>query len=406
MSPYDEFALEEAIRTKEAAGAGTVTVVNVGPERGKTGLRECLARGADDAVWVDTGDSRYLDALATAKAIAAVAKGGAFDFVWFGQKGVGYDESLVGPMVAELLDLPHVGSVVKLEVAAGKVTAHREIEGAHEVVESSLPVVLTAQKGLNEPRYASLKGIMGAKKKPIAEKKLAELGVPEADPANAKTRWRKLELPAPRAEVPHDPGRRPRRRGEGAGAAAAGKRRRSCEIPRLHRAARRQGPEGLAGGARTGAPARRRARRGRHRGQGRHRAGRTLGKSGAGVVYVADREDLALYSNKGYVGALAAAAEKEQPDAVLIAATSMGKDVAPRFAARRDVSVLADVMDLTVEDGRLVGSRPVYSGKARATVDCGVAALQIATTRPNVFPAERDEAAADAAGRNARAAVT
>jgi electron transfer flavoprotein beta subunit len=147
---------------------------------------------------VDSGDPRLLDALATAKAIAAVAKGGAHDFLWFGQKGVGSDESLVGPMVAELLDLPHVGSVVKLEVAPGKVTAHREIEGAHEVVLSPLPVVLTAQKGLNEPRYASLKGIMGAKKKPIAEKKLAELGVPEADPAHAKTRWRKLELPPAR----------------------------------------------------------------------------------------------------------------------------------------------------------------------------------------------------------------
>ena len=198
VSPYDEFALEEALRTKEAAGAGTVTVVSVGPERVKTGLRECLARGADDAVWVDSGDLRLLDALGTAKAIAAVAKGGAHDFLWFGQKGVGLDESLVGPMVAELLDLPHVGSVVKLEVEPGKVTAHREIEGAHEVVESPLPVVLTAQKGLNEPRYASLKGIMGAKKKPIAEKKLAELGVPEADPAAAKTRWRKLELPPAR----------------------------------------------------------------------------------------------------------------------------------------------------------------------------------------------------------------
>jgi len=198
VSPYDEYALEEAIKTKEAAGAGNVTVVNVGPERGKTGLRECLARGADDAVWVDTGDSRYLDALATAKAIAVVAKGGAFDFVWFGQKGVGYDESLVGPMVAELLDLPHVGNVIQLEVGSGKVSAHREIEGAHEVVESPLPVVLTAQKGLNEPRYASLKGIMGAKKKPIAEKKLAELGIPEADPTGAKTRWRKLELPPAR----------------------------------------------------------------------------------------------------------------------------------------------------------------------------------------------------------------
>jgi len=121
-----------------------------------------------------------------------------------------------------------------------------------------------------------------------------------------------------------------------------------------------------------------------------------LGKSGAGVVYVADRDELELYSNKGYVGALDAAAQKESPDAVLIAATAMGKDVAPRFAARRDVSVLADVMDLRLEGDRLVGSRPVYSGKARAEVDCGTAALQIATTRPNVFPAERDEAAGDA----------
>jgi electron transfer flavoprotein beta subunit len=198
VSPYDEYALEEALRIKEAASAGTVTVVTVGPERAKTGLRECLARGADDAVWVDSGDSRYLDALATAKAIAAVAREGRYDFVWFGQKGVGYDESLVGPMVAELLDLPHVGSVIELEVSPAGITAHREIEGAHEVVESPLPVVLTAQKGLNEPRYASLKGIMGAKKKPIAEKKLADLGIPEADPAGAKVRWRKLELPPPR----------------------------------------------------------------------------------------------------------------------------------------------------------------------------------------------------------------
>jgi electron transfer flavoprotein alpha subunit len=113
-----------------------------------------------------------------------------------------------------------------------------------------------------------------------------------------------------------------------------------------------------------------------------------LGKHGAGVVYVADRDELALYSNKGYVGALDAAAKKESPDAVLIAATAMGKDVAPRFAARHDVSVLADLMELTVEEGRLVGSRPVYSGKARAEVDCGAAKLQVATTRPNVFPAE------------------
>ena len=113
-----------------------------------------------------------------------------------------------------------------------------------------------------------------------------------------------------------------------------------------------------------------------------------LGKYGAGTVYVADRDDLALYSNKGYVGALDAAAKKASPDAVLIAATSMGKDVAPRFAARHDVSALADVLDLRVEGDRLVAWRPVYSGKARVEVDCGAAKLQIATTRPNVFAAE------------------
>jgi electron transfer flavoprotein beta subunit len=201
VSPYDEFALEEALRIKEKKGAGNVTVISVGPERVKTGLRECLARGADDAIWVDSGSAAHLDALAIAKALAAAAKGGAYDFFWFGQKGVGADESLVGPMFAELMGVPHVANVVKLDVGEGKVTADREIEGAHEVVECALPAVLTAQKGLNEPRYASLKGIMAAKKKPVAEKKLAELGVPEADPANAKTRWLKLELPPARQAV-------------------------------------------------------------------------------------------------------------------------------------------------------------------------------------------------------------
>jgi electron transfer flavoprotein beta subunit len=201
VSPYDEFGLEEALKVREAKGAGTVTVLGVGPERVKTGLRECLARGADEAIWVDAAGVPYLDALGTAKALAAAAKGGAYDLYWFGQKGVGYDESLVGPMFAELAGVPHVGSVVKLELGDGKVTAHREIEGAHEVVECALPAVFTAQKGLNEPRYASLKGIMAAKKKPISEKKLADLGVPEADPAQAKTRWRKLELPPARQAV-------------------------------------------------------------------------------------------------------------------------------------------------------------------------------------------------------------
>lgn len=132
-------------------------------------------------------------------------------------------------------------------------------------------------------------------------------------------------------------------------------------------------------------------------GKGISEAAKDLSKFGAGKVYVADRDDLELYSNRGYMGALQAAREKENPDAVLIAATAMGKDVAPRFAAKNDVNLMADVMDLRVENGRLVAVRPVYSGKARATVDCGGASLQIATTRPNVFPSERNEAAPEPA---------
>src|SRR5262245_21470939 len=117
-------------------------------------------------------------------------------------------------MTAELAGLPHVGNVVELELGDGKVTADREIEGAHEIVECSLPAALTAQKGLNEPRYASLKGIMAAKKKTIAEKKLSELGVPEANPAQAKTKWRKLELPPARQAVKLVPGDDPAKAGQ------------------------------------------------------------------------------------------------------------------------------------------------------------------------------------------------
>ena len=188
VSPYDEFALEEAIKTKESKGGGTVTVASLGPERAKTGIRECLARGADDGIWIDAKGAEP-DALSTARALAEAIREGSYDLVWFGQKGVGWDESLVGPMVAEILGLPHVGNIVKFEAQDGKVACEREIEGAHEHVESPTPCVLTAQKGLNDPRYASLKGIMAAKKKPIREKAF--------EPGEATCRMLKLELPAP-----------------------------------------------------------------------------------------------------------------------------------------------------------------------------------------------------------------
>src|SRR5271169_214825 len=172
VSPYDEYALEEALRTKEAKG-GTVTVLTFGPARADTGLRECLARGADDAIRIASEGLSEVDSLGVARLLAGVIKGVPFDVVWMGNKGVGTDAQLLVPMLAELLDLPHVNLVTKLEWKDGgvlAVLAHREIEGAQEVVEMPLPGVIGATKGLNEPRYASLKGIMAAKKKAIAVK--------------------------------------------------------------------------------------------------------------------------------------------------------------------------------------------------------------------------------------------
>ena len=194
VSPYDEFALEEAIRIKEAKG-GDVTVIAYGPERVTGALRECLARGATKALHVK-GETADVDSFGIAKVLAAAIKTQPYDLVFLGKQGVGTDNSLVGVMLAELLEVPHVNVVTHLEVGEGKLTAHREIEGAEEVIEASTPAVIAAQKGLNEPRYASLKGIMAAKKIAIDTKAPADLGVSEDELHDKRVRWVKLELPA------------------------------------------------------------------------------------------------------------------------------------------------------------------------------------------------------------------
>ena len=194
VSPYDEFALEEAIRVKEAKG-GDVTVISFGPDRVQQALRECLARGATKAVHVK-GEVADADSLGIAKVLAAAIKATPHDLIFFGKQGVGTDNSLVGPMVAELLGYPQVNVVTHLEVGEGKVTAHREIEGAEEIIEASMPAIITAQKGLNEPRYASLKGIMAAKKIPIETKSPTDLGLQDGDIFNQRVTVVSLELPA------------------------------------------------------------------------------------------------------------------------------------------------------------------------------------------------------------------
>jgi len=193
VSPFDEYALEAAIRLREAK-QGEVTVVGFGPDRVAQALRECLARGATKALHVK-GDVFAADSLGIARVLAAAAKSLPHDVLLFGKQGVGTDNSLVGPMVAEILGYPQINIVTQFEIGEGTITAHREIEGAEEIIEASLPAIVTAQKGLNEPRYASLKGIMAAKKIAIDTKTPADLGLQDSDIYNQRVTVAALELP-------------------------------------------------------------------------------------------------------------------------------------------------------------------------------------------------------------------
>jgi electron transfer flavoprotein beta subunit len=200
VSPYDEFAIEEALRIKERKG-GDVVLVSLGPDRVQSALRTGLAMGADSAVHVRDPAFDAADSLATARGLAAAIRTLApFDLVLTGQQGVGGDHSQIPGLLAELLDLPQVTVAVKVEIQEGKATVEREIEAARETWETSLPAVISAQKGLNEPRYASLKGIMAAKKKPLEVKDAAALGL---DPGALapKTRVLAMELPPARPPV-------------------------------------------------------------------------------------------------------------------------------------------------------------------------------------------------------------
>jgi electron transfer flavoprotein beta subunit len=201
-NPYDEFAIEEALRIKEKLGQGKVTVVSLGPDRVKEAIKYALSLGADEGVHVQGDGVALGDPLAVATVLAAAARKVGFDLILTGKQGVDTDWSQSGIILAELLDLPHVSVVVHLEIdaAAKRARAKREVEGGAEVVELSLPAVITTQKGLNEPRYASLKGIMAVKKKVIPQWSLADLGV---DPASvsesaAAVRFVEFSLPPPR----------------------------------------------------------------------------------------------------------------------------------------------------------------------------------------------------------------
>ena len=190
-NPYDEFALEQALRIKESQGSGEVLVISLGGAQVQTTLRNALAMGADRAIHLKT-DGPSPDPLVTAKALASEIKDLSPQIVWLGKQAVDDDQAQVGPMLGELLSWPCVTVVAKMELSGdNKAVVEREIEGGREVIEVELPVVLAADKGLNEPRYASLKGIMAAKKKPIDEK--------PASLANPGLEILSMALPAGRA---------------------------------------------------------------------------------------------------------------------------------------------------------------------------------------------------------------
>ena len=174
ISPYDEFAIEAALQLKEKAG-GEVVLITAGPERAQQALREGLALGADRAVHITLTDE-YHDALEIATLLAAAVRKETPDLALFGKLGVGFDHGATGVMVSAMLDWPHISTAASLELDGTTLKARREIEGAGEAYAVALPAVVTAEKGLNTPRIANLKGIMAAKKKPVESVAAADLG--------------------------------------------------------------------------------------------------------------------------------------------------------------------------------------------------------------------------------------
>jgi electron transfer flavoprotein beta subunit len=193
MNPYDELAVEEALQLREATG-GSVTALTLGPDRADQVLRTALAMGADTAVRIDP-QGRQLDGLAVAKALAGELQKEDFDLIIAGHRAVDDDNFQVGPAVAEFLNIAHISMVIHQQVADGKIRCTRTIDGGTLVLETALPALITTQRGLNEPRYASLPGIMKAKKKPIDTRPLSDTGT---DPGEPMVKIAAMRLPTQR----------------------------------------------------------------------------------------------------------------------------------------------------------------------------------------------------------------
>lgn len=198
INPYDEYAIEEAIQVRDA-NDGEVTVITIGGEDAEKQLRTALAMGADKAVLINTEDDLdEMDEFTSAKIIAEYLKDKEADLILAGNVAIDGGSGQVGPRVAELLGINCVTTITNLEISGTSVKIIRDVEGDSETIETSLPLLVTAQQGLNEPRYPSLPGIMKAKKKPLEELELDDLDLEEED-VEAKTQTIEIYLPPQKA---------------------------------------------------------------------------------------------------------------------------------------------------------------------------------------------------------------
>ncbi|UAL51239.1 MULTISPECIES: electron transfer flavoprotein subunit beta/FixA family protein [Metabacillus] len=194
INPYDEYAIEEAIQIRDA-NSGEVTIVTIGGEESEKELRTALAMGCDKAVLINTEDDlEDGDQFTTSKILAEYFKDKDADLILGGNVAIDGGSGQVGPRLAELLNIPYVTTITKLEIDGNKATVVRDVEGDSEVIETTLPLLVTAQQGLNEPRYPSLPGIMKAKKKPLEELELDDLDL-EEDDVEPKTKTIEIYMP-------------------------------------------------------------------------------------------------------------------------------------------------------------------------------------------------------------------
>lgn len=192
INEWDDYAVEEAVRIKEKLG-GTVTVITVGSEDANSTLRKCLARGADKAIRLSDPKFEGSDSYAIAKILHKAIKDLPFDLIFTGAQAGDDGYAMVGPILAQLLRIPHATMVKKIELKNGVARVNRELEGGlEEIVEVKLPAVLTIQTGINEPRYVSIMGIRKAMKKEIKVLGMAELGLSENEVGEAGS-WIKIE---------------------------------------------------------------------------------------------------------------------------------------------------------------------------------------------------------------------